>query len=205
LGYNKVNALTHTELTYAVDLSAAAPAARLTVSQANPAEGALPCKPGPDYGTGTYEDLMTRCYWSYLRLYTRPGTVLTGAATNPTPGAWLLTGEDEPGTVVTATAEAGTQTFGTLVVVPFGATLFTSFDYTLAPGAVRTDGADWVYDLRVQKQAGTGAVPLRLEIRLPAGATVVSGPRGGELANGVWVWNTNLQRDVELTLRYRVN
>lgn len=205
LGFNKVNAVTQTQLRYQVDLAAAAPTGRLTVTQTNPARGSLPCVPGPDYGAGTYQDLMTRCYWSYLRVYVPQGATYTAATPHATPGAWLLPGEDEPGAVALETGERGTQSFGTLLVVPFDATLATMFDYTLAPQAVRAEGTELVYRLRFQKQAGTLAVPLTLEVQLPAGARLVSAPRGGAFANGLWTYTPTLRQDVDVELRYRLN
>lgn len=205
LGFNKVNAVTETQLRYEVDLAAAAPTGRLTVTQTNPAQGSLPCVPGPDYGAGTYQDLMTRCYWSYLRVYVPQAAVLGAATPHTTPGDWLLPGEDETGAVVVEPGEHGTQSFGTLLVVPFDSTLFTAFEYTLAPQAVRVEGATQVYRLRFQKQAGTQAVPLTLAVRLPPGAQLVTGPRGGVFADGVWTYSLTLAQDVDVELRYRLN
>ena len=204
LGYNKVNAVTHTQLRYQVNLAAEAPTGRLSVTQTNPAQGSLPCVPGPDYGTGTYLDLITRCYWNYLRVYVPLGATLISATPHATPGAWLLTGQDEAGAVTITAGERGTQAFGTLLVVPFNTTLFTTFEFTLAPGVVRADGDEWVYRLRFQKQAGTLAVPLVLEVQLPLGAQVVSGPLGGVMADGVWTYGVWLRQDVDVEVRYRL-
>ena len=57
IGFNKVNAVEQTRLDYQVDLTQVGqPMGMVTVTQSNPAEGQLPCDPGPDYGTGSYAD-----------------------------------------------------------------------------------------------------------------------------------------------------
>jgi len=205
LGFNKVNAVTRTQLRYQVNLAADAPAAQLTVTQTNPAEGSLPCVPGPDYGTGTYQDLMTRCYWTYLRVVVPAAAALSAATPHTTPGQWLMQGQDDPGTVTTQPEERGTQSFGTLLVVPFNATALTRFDYQLAPQALRAEGDEWVYRLRFQKQAGTLELPLTVAVQLPAGAQIVAAPEGGAFAAGVWTYTATLQYDVDIELRYRLN
>jgi hypothetical protein len=203
VGFNKVNADEQSRLGYAVDLSAAGgPQATVTLSQSNPAAGQLPCQPGPNYGSGRYDDLIERCYWSYVRLYTPSGAVLQSATPHNVPGDWMLLGKPVTGTITLARGENGTQSFGTLVVVPFSTTLTTTLQYQLAAGALTTANGLSTYTLRLQKQAGTSALPVALSVRLPTGATLRSAPRGGRQADDTWRLDLALQESTTLQISY---
>jgi hypothetical protein len=56
----------------------------------------------------------------------------------------------------------------------------------------------------VQKQPGTLAVPLRVEVKLPPGSSVVStASEAGSLANGGVVFETDLRQDREFEVTFR--
>lgn len=205
VGFNKVNADEQTRLSYAVDLSSAArPTALLTLSQTNPAAGQLPCQPGPNYGSGRYADLIARCYWSYDRIYTPRGTALLAATPHDEQAAWMIRNQPVTGTVTVAAGENGTQSFGTLVVVPFSTTITTTFQYALAPGALTPDAgaATYTYALHLQKQPGTAALPVTLSVRLPTGASLLAAPPGGRQQGDTWQVDLALSEDVNLELRF---
>lgn len=203
LGFNKVNAAEVSRLAYAVDLSAGSgPQATVTLTQTNPAAGQLPCKPGPNYGSGRYSDLIDRCYWSYMRFYVPRGAVLQSAATHDIPAEWMLLGRAVTGTVTLARGENGTQSFGTLVVVPYSATVTTSLRYGLAPGALTVRSGQATYTLRLQKQAGTAGLPVDLSVRLPAGAVVRQAPSGGRQDGDTWRIQLTLLESTTLQITY---
>jgi len=203
VGFNKVNAAEQSQLGYAVNLAAAGgPQATVTLRQTNPAIGQLPCKPGPNYGSGRYADLIDRCYWSYVRFYTRSGAVLRTATPHDVPADWMLLGKAVTGTITLARGENGTQSFGTLVVVPFNATVTTTVQYLLAPGALTVANGQTTYTLRLQKQAGTAALPVALSVRLPAGAAIRSAPGGGHQQGDTWRLDLGLRESTTLQLIY---
>jgi hypothetical protein len=201
VGFNKVNADEQSRLAYAVDLAASSgPQATVTLMQTNPAAGQLPCKPGPNYGSGRYADLIDRCYWSYVRFYVPSGAVLQAATPHDVPANWMLLGKAVTGTITLARGENGTQSFGTLVVVPFRTTLTTTVQYRLAPGALTVANGQTTYTLRLQKQAGTTALPVALSVRLPAGAAMRSAPSGGQQLGDTWRLDLTLQENTTLQL-----
>ncbi len=207
IGFNKVNAIEQTRLDYRVDLTRAGEASgTVMVIQTNPAEGKLPCDPGPDYGTGSYAELIARCYWSYLRLYVPETAQLEGGTAQSVPAELMPRGEPVAGTIVQAPGENGTQSFGALSVVQFSSTVTTTFTYRLAPGAL-TDGAESrirTYRLKLQKQPGIGALPVALSVQLPPGATNVRGTPGGRRAGDTWHLDLMLVQDTEIQLSFQL-
>lgn len=144
VGFNKANAAVAQQIAYRVEPAAGGLAATLTLTYTHTAPaGSEPiCDRAPRYGD-SYDALVHRCYWDYLRVYA-PG------------GSELLAAEGLNRT----TAEAGER----------GATVFAG-DFSLQPGdqhvvtlryrlpaAVPADP----YRLTVRKQAGTLAVPLAI-------------------------------------------
>jgi hypothetical protein len=176
----------------------------VTLTQTNPAMGQLPCKPGPNYGSGRYADLIDRCYWSYPRLYVPRGAVLQSSATHNIPAEWMLLGKSVTGTVTVARGENGTQSFGTLVVVPFSSTVTTSVQYLLAPVAAPRPGTNGqtTYTLILQKQAGTDALPVQLTVRLPPGASVRSASPSGQQAGDTWRLALTLLQNTQIQISY---
>ncbi|MBI1884947.1 MAG: DUF4012 domain-containing protein [Chloroflexi bacterium] len=100
------------------------------------------------------------------------------------------------------TQEAGRLSFGRYVPLPRDARASLEFAY-LSPGVVEALGGVRTYRLLLQKQPGTGAIPLRLTVELPAGASVTSVTLGGrELPPGRLRIETDLSRDRELVVEY---
>ncbi len=204
VGFNKVNAHSQALLAYAVDLADPdAPVGRVLAAYANPAQGSLPCEPGPHYGDGRYATLINRCYWNYLRVYVPDGASLIQAKVNSVPPEWLLLPHAPTGNVEVWPEASTLQSFGTLMVVPFASQQAIEFEYTLAPGSVTTDGDRTTYRLRLQKQPGTQAVPLALRVQLPAGSELVLATPRGQLVGTTWTLNVALQRDTDIMLIYR--
>jgi hypothetical protein len=106
----------------------------------------------------------------------------------------MLLGQAVTGTITLARGENGTQSFGTLVVVPFSTTLTTTVQYQLAPGALMVVNGQTSYTLRLQKQAGTSALPIAVSVRLPAGAVMHSAPSGGHQQGDTWRLDLDLQQ-----------
>jgi hypothetical protein len=215
LGFNKVNAAIQTRLTYSVDLSnLTKPVAALTVTDYNPAPGELPCRHDPAYGSGLYADLIARCYWNYLRVYTPRDTTLLGATPHAVPGEWLLSGQPTLANVRILAGENGSQSYETLLVVPYGERLTTEFRLSLAPRAVanawwsppiglRQFARTHTYKLHLQKQPGTQATPLQLRVQLPGGTTVIGATPEGVVDGNTWMLDVGLTEDTDVRLTFR--
>jgi hypothetical protein len=210
IGFNKTSAVVEVRLTYDVDLSdIAAPTGTLTVNHKNNAGGDIPCIQWNTNIDQTLTDRMypiDRCYWSYLRVY-RPAEVeLLSATPHAVPGGQMLLGQYVPARVDDIDEElAGIRGFGTLLVVPAGESLTTSFQFALPGTLLSSQGTPrkLTYRLHVQKQPGTLAVPLTVRIHLPSRATLEA-PQDAILQGQNLLLNTNLQTDVKLEVVFTV-
>ncbi len=215
VGFNKVNAVAQTAIRYEVDLTDLAnPKALLVLNHANPAKGEAPCVHGTDeYETSDYQQLINRCYWDYVRVYTLEGTDLLDATPHDIPGEWLIQGEALPGKVdrldnngVLKENPEGLQAFGTMIVIPPGDERKTSFAFSLPPGVVRQgdSNGEWKYLLHIQKQPGTIAVPVSVFVRLPDGAVFLTSTPEGSLVGNLWSIETRLRTDVDISIAFQV-
>jgi hypothetical protein len=139
-----------------------------------------------------YRLMLGGLYGGYLRLFTRQASQLLDVAID---GATV--GAEEAG------VESGKSVFGRFFSLPRDATREVAFRY-VTPGIVESSNDAWRYRLFVQKQPGTGAVPLSLRFSLPEGATPVSLELDGQGVDGDGLeLQTDLSRDREIVLTYR--
>ncbi|MCX6029375.1 MAG: DUF4012 domain-containing protein [Chloroflexi bacterium] len=144
VGFNKVNAVVRQELAYRVAPDAGRLAATLTLTYTHPMPPQTgPCDRTPRYGD-SYDDLIRRCYWDYLRVYAPAGSELLAAD-----------GLDQ---LKTERGEGNTTVFAGAFVLKPGEQRVITLRYRL-PAAITSDS----YRLAVRKQAGTIAVPLRVD------------------------------------------
>jgi hypothetical protein len=196
VGYNKVNPNISQAISYTIDLSdPSAPMATLEVRYIHTLKLQDTCKQF-DAANNSYADWMRRCYYDYLRVLVPHGSQLVGATTQPVPDAWMDSGAGDDGGVAEADSEAGTRVLSTFVVVPFGQQRMVSLRYRLPAAVLTRDAQGWHYRLRVQKQAGTDALPLTIELRLSARATVVAAiPLPSARTNRTLHFAANLAQD----------
>lgn len=152
VGWNKVNVLVSRATDYSVTPAPDGSAqAQLTLTYRH--QGAAtdaPCEHIPLYGD-SYEDMAQRCYFNYVRVYTPTGTRLVAAE------------GFEPESVTTFGGERGATVLAGYLVLPAGAERSVTFTYELPPGTLAA--ATTAYHLRVQKQPGTPAWPVRVTVR----------------------------------------
>lgn len=203
LGFNKVNPLITERLTYTVDLrDQTEPRATLTlVHQHTGARTGKPCRHGSRYDL-TYEQMMQRCYWDYLRVYVPQGSQLKEATSHLVPGELLLTGHDRPGQADVLPDQAGKSVFATFFVLGRGERTKTKFSYDLPPYVVGQAENAWHYRLYVQKQGGTRARAVRVVLHLPSEAEAVS-PIPTQREGNRLVYQLNLQADTTISVRWR--
>jgi hypothetical protein len=152
MSYSKVDAVIDRTLAYSVTWPAEpgeGAIAQVTVTYNH--SGQVPdevCLPTPRYGENkTYDDLISRCYFDYMRLYAPGGSQLIDAS-------GVLSN-----TVSSQRGEKGTQVFSGYFSLKPGQSHSVSFRYRLPP-EIREDG----YSLRIQRQSGTGPLPVTLQI-----------------------------------------
>jgi hypothetical protein len=205
LGFNKVNAVVDETINYAVDLTdITSPTAVLQVNNQNNAAGNPVCTQQADYGDGSYTSLINRCYWDYLRVYSRADTVLVNSNPKAIPGNEMLGGKDLPAQMDDLTNENNDliKGYGTFFVVPAGEANLTSYQFALSPTLLQTVGNRSTYTLTVQKQAGTAAIPIKISITLPPSASLVDASLPGEQNGNSWVFTTNLRQDLNFTVTF---
>jgi len=183
MGYNKVNINVQQEVDYQVTLGEGTrPQATLTVTYHNRS----PAQPTCDHHSKhapTYDLMAQDCYWNYLRVYVPLGSELIASE-----------GVTE---AVTVADEEGKTVFATFFVVPTAETRTVRFIYRLPLDSTQE------YRLLVQKQAGTDAVPLKVQVRLPPDARMLSAEREPSRSQQGWVsYDLNLRRDRSLVIQW---
>ncbi|MEJ2211108.1 MAG: DUF4012 domain-containing protein, partial [Anaerolineae bacterium] len=209
VGFNKVDANVDRSLHYRVDLSdPAAPRATLAVTYQHRSRRPVgDCLQEADYGDA-YEDMMDRCYWDYVRAYVPAASrLLEGPEPALPPGSLLArSGRDLASPPVSPTLQEGAwSVWAAFFSLPTMDERTLTWAYALPAGTVSaaSDEGLLTYRLQVQKQPGTVAVPLRLEIVLPPGAELVEAVPALEVAEaGHLLLDTDLRRDREFVLTF---
>ena len=150
MGFNKTDAVLQRELHYRVTWpdGANAPAlATATITYTHPIT--VPnytCTNTPEYGE-SYNFLIERCYYDYVRLYTPPGAELVQAE-------GVI-----PDSVVTQRGENQTQYFAGYFVLPVGQRQVVTFQYRLPVGLTPEN-----YQLLLRRQAGSKPLPVTVTV-----------------------------------------
>ena len=206
MGFNKVNALVQQSVEYLVDLShAEEPRAYLRVRHIHPLEGWQGvCRQEARYDAA-YEQMTQRCYWNYLRVLAPRGSDLIEDLGHPIPAEALLQGKPYDGRIIPY-EEDGKQVFATLLLLAPGQTLDTRLVYRLPADILQTGSTDnsRSYSLTVQKQPGTGAVPLRVIMVLPAEAKIMDvSPTPAARGKNTLTFELRLDTDQALHVEWR--
>jgi hypothetical protein len=131
-------------------------------------------------------------YGSYLRTYVPAAAQLRQVSLNGEPAGVEQTG-----------IEFGKAVFGRFFAVLPDETAQVEFSYETPDVVVALGERVYEYSLLLQKQPGTLALPLTVEIDLPRGAELISTTLDGEPLPGLIV-TTDLRTDRELQVRFRL-
>ncbi|MBX3013391.1 MAG: DUF4012 domain-containing protein [Caldilineaceae bacterium] len=149
-GYNKVDAVLQRTLQYQVEWpqGAGQPGiATVAITYRHPYERpGYVCDQRPHY-ENSYEEMMVRCYYDYVRVFAPGGSELLGSS-----GLMQETVSSERG-------EGGAQLFSGYFILAPGDETMVVFQYRLPP-AIQPEG----YALLVRRQAGTGPLPFSATI-----------------------------------------
>jgi hypothetical protein len=204
VGFNKVNGLVERETEYSVDLRQPDhPRARLVVRHRNRASAAPLCNHESRYDP-TYDQMMQRCYWNYLRVLVRDDTELVSATPHRVDGSYLIGGEPSAGDVEVEPSVRGRAVHGTFLLVPTASEVETVFEFVLSPDvAVPAEDGLVRYTLTLQKQPGTQGENVRVIVTLPPRAVLVaSSPAATALESDTVVYDLRLWTDRTIRLRY---
>lgn len=153
-GYNKANAAIEREMHYVVTpplVMGDRATTTLVITYTHTIDAEDPgCDQTPRYGT-SYDDMIARCFFNYLRVYVPPGSELVEMT-----GVYA-------GTITSQRAEKNTQQFAGYFILPPDESNTVTITYLLSP-EVSQLLADGVYTLRVQRQSGSGPLPLSVHV-----------------------------------------
>ena len=212
VGYNKTNAVVSSRLSYDVDLTdTSRPRTSLSVIEKNDATSV----PGPCVEIPTEVDWTTvqawyriqGCYYDYLRIYVPAGTQLTASTPHPVSRAEMvmLDADVPPRVDLLDDHIANVTGFGTLLVVRRQGSLVTSFEFA-PPAAILQVGAPsgaLIYQLKIEKQAGSVAVPVTVRVRLPQGSQITSANKDFSQDGDYAVFDLDLRTDINLQVEFR--
>lgn len=200
LGYNKVNARIRQAATYAVDLRTQPPRGELTLVYTHTVAAHVACVPEARYDP-LYEQMMNRCYWNYLRVFTPASTQLIEATRLPLPASALWRKTPDSGEVL-ARAEGAWRAFEAAMILPTAQTQTRRYAWTLAPDVLRWHANLGEYRLEWRKQPGASAYPVTVTVRLPLGCVLRdTEPRPTTFEDGAPVFRFALDRDQTIQLR----
>lgn len=190
VGYNKANPNIKERIVYEVSLHREGDArGRVTLSYENTSTRPITeCIKGATYDP-TYELMTQRCYWDYVRVYAPQGATLLQA--------------QSPQAAEVLDEGTGHRVWATSFVTAPGEKAQLVFEYQLPEAILRRDGV-FVYNLLVQKQAGTEAIPLYVNVRLPEGAKLIQAePHPFNAEGGLVRFYLPLQTDRRLHLSFQ--
>jgi hypothetical protein len=145
LGYNKTNAAVQQAVTYQIEPDAQGPVATLVVTYTHTAPSLSgTCDREVRLLDGSYDDMIARCHWDYMRVYLPADSTLLSSE-------GLENVESEVG-------EGGTTMVGGNFVLRPGESREVQLSYRLPAGALQGP-----YRLTVRKQAGTITAPLTIQ------------------------------------------
>jgi hypothetical protein len=203
IGFNKTNALVEGNLFYDIDLTDLAhPTSNLTVVRKNNASDQVPCVQWDEGVIPNVDYYPTdRCYWNYLRVYTVKGTeIIYSIPPLAIPDVLMINDRSMPAPRVDVLDEEieGVQGFGTLMVVPGGRSISANFHFGL-PTTILSysdDTGGITYQLKIQKQPGTVAVPITVRIHLPVHSTLYSVSNEAIVQDNDVLIKSNLRTDI---------
>ncbi len=153
--------------------------------------------PFPSWAAGRDANLVSKLmlsgvYGCYLRVYAGANASLAAVRINGT-----TVGPEQVG------VELGRAAFGRFFTVAPGGRSEAQFVYQ-TPGVVRAEDDGMLhYRLHIQKQAGTNALPLQLNLALSNGAELVDVRIDGVSTGGSATVSTDLRTDRELDVSFR--
>lgn len=205
VGYGKVAPLINETIDYQVVLDTNGKGrAVTTINYAHQGkQSGIECLPYVIYDLNiTYEKMIQRCYYDYLRLVVPKDSVLRDATAHPTPGKYLLSNKPADGKAETLLEEIGRTVFGQFFVVEYGKQLQTRFEYDL-PVVVKDANGNRQYTLVIQKQSGTDALPAKVTVNLPPQSRLISVVPAPKSQSGVSLeFDLSLDTDQQVQVVY---
>ncbi|MCL4880510.1 MAG: DUF4012 domain-containing protein [Anaerolineae bacterium] len=208
LGFNKVNAVVQHQMEYHVSLTNLENLfTRLSLSYTHPQGEGVDCIHEARYGdTLSYEEMISRCYWNYVRVYPSSGSQLIESSLHPIAGEMLLSSEGWDGR-----AERSQEIlWDGRIVQPITQFLLVSdsetasFTYGLPQKVLSQEDGVYAYHLIIQKQDGVVSTPTVVIVDLPLNAVKIHAPFAVISENKVVRWELDLRQDTEFFIEFEL-
>ncbi len=208
LGFNKVNAAVDRSVSYEVTLDERGAASAFTTIDYSHTGDIVnqECLHGTTYSNLTqYEDLIADCYWNYLRVLVPSGSQLSDASSHPVPAEQLLVDQSWNGTARPFDEpDSGYTYFDNFLLLPTGQTTLVTFSYLLPEVVTSEPGGVTHYHLAIDKQSGTGNLPLMVTLNLPPGSEVIaSNPEPTMISEQSLLFEIELTTGYQIDVQYR--
>ncbi|MCP4429155.1 MAG: DUF4012 domain-containing protein, partial [Chloroflexi bacterium] len=208
MGYNKTNIYINREIAYQVHVQEDGSAqANVTVNYQHSGEDTgEPCTQGSVYTaetTSSYQNLVNRCYWNYLRIYAPPGSQLLESSQHTIPAHNLISEQTWDSPAKTVDDLAGLTTFANFMLVPRGQPLSSHFAYQLPARVIQSANGQNQYRLAIFKQAGTRSQPVKIAITLPEQAILDEAfPAPTNIEGATLYFEFGLEKDTFIVVNY---
>jgi len=176
VGYGKPNAIVTQTVHYGVILaSGGGGQATLDIDYFHSGKPGTPCQQELPYGPQiTYQSMVDRCFYDYLRVYAPYGAQLLSSTRQDIPANYFLSRKAVSSRAEELEPEADKSVFAFLFVVETGKGWRTSLTYKLPAHVIRRTNHERQYSLWIQKQPGKTAIPTLVTVNLPPSARLVS-------------------------------
>lgn len=203
-GYNKVNSLIERSYDYRVDLDQLVATVDVAYTHLGQPDGEA-CDQTVNYTVEIlYEELVNRCYWNFLRVYTPTGSGLLEASRHPAPASAFFNERAWSGEAYLLDDPSGLTTIANFLLLAQGETAVVHTRYQLPPTVVQEIDGTQVYQLNLHKQAGLPPQPLTVTITLPPGRTLLEvQPAPAQVNNGIITFDMMLDADLQFMVSYR--
>lgn len=206
VGYNKVNANIERSLNYHITLNAdgTGQADLSIVYDHMAATNALSCQATVYSNVTTYQQLTDQCYWNYLRIYTPDESQLLEASQHPIPPEARIYNNIATYSPQTIHEKSGFTTFTNYLLVMPGEQVTSRYRYHLPDTIVQTDDNEHIYQLMLQKQAGSRPQQAEITINLPPHAEFLSAVPAATAVDGTTIQlSLTLDTNQLITLTYQ--
>jgi hypothetical protein len=209
VGYSKSNPLVQRVISYHVELDrSGVSSAHLSVNYEHTGkdDGEV-CLQDISYAVSIvtdYMNLVRRCYWNYLRVYTPAGSRLVSSSQHDVPTDSLVsgTGWQGPGRLVTDLGRL--TTFANFLMVPRGRSVTSTYEYLLPPTTVQASADHFLYELSIFKQAGVPPEELMVTVTLPHDARLIdASPLPADITGADVSFRLVLRTDMSIAVRFR--
>lgn len=206
VGFNKASPLVEQRLSYQITLAedGSAQAHAKLGYQHHARKHLEKCQQEMRYDR-VYEQNMQRCYWNYLRLIVPAGAKLSSGPKVIVDGQSLLRNQPTTGEIDVASPSSGKLSWGQLFVLAPEKSISLDYVYSLPPGTAHFGEGHWDYNLYLQKEPGTLATTVEVNVTLPEGAQLLkSQPQPLSQQDRVITYLISLKTDQEIEISYNL-